>query len=391
MSKRLTAVAVQNAKPGMSRREISDGGSGLYLIVQPSGHKSYATRTRVNGETIKITHGDVVAVSLAQARVLNADAIKEAHQGNDPAKAKRIAKQERFIAAANTFGAVAMLYLDRKAKSKMRSIDQLRYRLTRLTLPLIGDKPIAELKRSQIMAALDHVENHHGLYSADLCLSDISCVLKFHALRDDEYRLPLVPGMKRVNAKESARERILTDEEIRKVWNTDNAFVRFLLLTAARRNEAAGMRWDELDGADWTLPAARNKTKVDLVRPLSKAAMAVLPKKREGEFVFGNPPDRPLRSYSLLKVHLDKASGVTGWRLHDLRRTARSLMSRAGIPSDHAERCLGHVIPGIRAIYDRHQFHAEKARAFEALARQLALITNPPAKGSNVWHLKRRA
>jgi len=332
MSKRLTAVAVQNAKPGMSRREISDGGSGLYLIVQPSGHKSYATRTRVNGETIKITHGDVVAVSLAQARVLNADAIKEAHQGNDPAKAKRIAKQERFIAAANTFGAVA-----------------------------------------------------------DLCLSDISCVLKFHALRDDEYRLPLVPGMKRVNAKESARERILTDEEIRKVWNTDNAFVRFLLLTAARRNEAAGMRWDELDGADWTLPAARNKTKVDLVRPLSKAAMAVLPKKREGEFVFGNPPDRPLRSYSLLKVHLDKASGVTGWRLHDLRRTARSLMSRAGIPSDHAERCLGHVIPGIRAIYDRHQFHAEKARAFEALARQLALITNPPAKGSNVWHLKRRA
>src|SRR6516164_10682793 len=325
MSKRLTAVAVQNAKPGMSRREISDGGSGLYLIVQPSGHKSYATRTRVNGETIKITHGDVVAVSLAQARVLNADAIKEAHQGNDPAKAKRIAKQERFIAAANTFAAVAELYLDRKAKAKMRSIDQLRYRLSRLVFPQIGDKPIADLKRSQIMAALDHVEHHHGPFSADLCLSDISCVLKFHALRDDEYRLPLVPGMKRVSAKDRARDRVLTDAEIKAVWDTGNKFAQFLLLTTARRTEAAGMKFDELDGNVWTLPAARNKTGVDLIRPLSKAAMAVLPK-REGEFVFGNPPDRPLQSFSLLKKNLDKASGVTGWRLHDLRRTARSLM-----------------------------------------------------------------
>jgi integrase len=244
------------------------------------------------------------------------------------------------------------------------------------------------LKRSQIMAALDHVEHHHGPFSADLCLSDISCVLKFHALRDDEYRLPLVPGMKRVNAKESARDRILTDDEIRAVWSTGNAFVRFLLLTAARRNEAAGMRWDELDGNDWTLPAARNKTKVDLVRPLSKAAMAVLPK-REGDYVFGNPPDRPLRSYSLLKVRLDKASGVTGWRLHDLRRSARSLMSRAGVNTDHAERCLGHVIGGVRGVYDRHEFHAEKARALEALAHQITLIIDPP-KG-NVRQLKRRA
>jgi hypothetical protein len=68
---------------------------------------------------------------------------------------------------------------------------------------------------------------------------------------------------------------------------------------------------------------------------------------------------------------------VTGWTLHDLRRTARSLMSRAGILSDHAERCLGHVIGGVRGVYDRHEFHAEKKRAYEALAAQIERIVNP--------------
>jgi integrase len=86
---------------------------------------------------------------------------------------------------------------------------------------------------------------------------------------------------------------------------------------------------------------------------------------------------------------IDKASGVTGWRLHDARRTARSLMSRAGVNSDHAERCLGHVIGGVRGIYDRHEYQAEKAHALEMLAHQVALIVDPP-KG-NIRQLKRRA
>jgi hypothetical protein len=81
----------------------------------------------------------------------------------------------------------------------------------------------------------------------------------------------------------------------------------------------------------------------------------------------------------LAATPLDKASGVKGWTLHDLRRTARSLMSRAGISSDHAERCLGHVIGGVRGVYDRHEFHAEKRHAFEALAALIERIVNPKA------------
>src|SRR5262249_4052319 len=141
-------------------------------------------------------------------------------------------------------------------------------------------------------------------------------------------------------------------------------YVQFLLLTAARRNEAAHMRWSEVVGSDWTLPAHRNKTKVDLVRPLSAAAQAVLAKVgklriADGEYVFSATGNR-LGGLSRRKAEVDNFSGVTGWTLHDLRRTARSLMSRAGVTSDHAEQCLGHVIPGVRGTYDRHSYHKEK-------------------------------
>src|SRR5262249_53065990 len=86
----------------------------------------------------------------------------------------------------------------------------------------------------------------------------------------------------------------------------------------------------------------------------------------------------PIVQFSIPKARLDGASGVTGWRLHDLRRTARSLLSRAGVSSDVAERCIGHALPGIRATYDRYRYIEEMAHAFERLAAQIETIVNPP-------------
>jgi integrase len=88
------------------------------------------------------------------------------------------------------------------------------------------------------------------------------------------------------------------------------------------------------------------------------------------------------------KSKLDAASGVTDWTLHDLRRTARSLMSRAGVPSDHAERCLGHVIGGVRGTYDRHEYHSEKEQAYEALAGIIERIVSGTQAG--VVQLRKR-
>ena len=153
------------------------------------------------------------------------------------------------------------------------------------------------------------------------------------------------------------------------------ALVRFLLLSGARRSEAAEMKWSELADGVWTLPAARNKTNVELVRPLSQAALALIAElPRVGEFVFSRNGRGAMGGIADLKYRLDQASGVSGYTIHDLRRTSRSLMSRAGVSSDHAERCLGHLLPGIRATYDRHSFIPEMKIAYEQLASLVAEI-----------------
>jgi integrase len=108
-------------------------------------------------------------------------------------------------------------------------------------------------------------------------------------------------------------------------------------------------------------------------------ALAQLGTPSAGPFVFSTDNGAtPLSGFSKLKAAFDKATpGLAPWTLHDLRRTARSLMSRAGVPSDHAERVLGHVIGGIRATYDRHDFAAEKAAALRQLADLVTSIVAP--------------
>jgi integrase len=139
------------------------------------------------------------------------------------------------------------------------------------------------------------------------------------------------------------------------------------------------MTRSEITGGDWTIPAARYKTGIDHLIPLSKAALAALLESK-GELIFTADGAAPFGNLSKHKRSLDEASKTSGWTLHDLRRTSRSLMSRAGINADHAERCLGHVVPGIRGVYDRHEYHREKKLAFEALASLIARIVEGKAE-----------
>src|SRR5262249_32277838 len=115
-----------------------------------------------------------------------------------------------------------------------------------------------------------------------------------------------------------------------------------------------------------------------VARPLSGAAQNVIGSLQKlGRYVFTYDGTTSIANLSNPKALLDEACGVKDWTLHDLRRTARSLLSRAGIASDIAERCLGHVMPGVRGVYDRHEYHEEKKLAFEALATQIARIVDP--------------
>jgi integrase len=203
-------------------------------------------------------------------------------------------------------------------------------------------------------------------------------VMNWHASRDDDFRSPIVRGMAKPKSK--ARDRILTDDEIRAVWSGPQSvfgrYVRFLLLTAVRRTEAARMTRAEIVGGVWTIPAHRMKGGVEHVVPLSAMVLDMLP--LTTAFVFSVDGVRPIGGFSRLKREFDEAVPTPHWTLHDLRRTARSLMSRAGVSADVAERCLAHVIGGVRGVYDRHAYVEEKRQAFEALAALVEEILGKP-------------
>jgi integrase len=235
---------------------------------------------------------------------------------------------------------------------------------------------------------------------AQATLAVLSRVFTWHASRDDDFLTPIRRGMRRTRMSEYARERMLSDDELRAVWRAAEAtegfygyLVRFILLTATRRNEAAGMVRAELSGDDWIIPGARMKGGKEHVVPLSRAAKAIIDEMPNiGSYLFSADGRRHVRNLDPYKARLDKASGVTGWRLHDLRRTSRSLMSRATVPAtarslmgggkvppDIAERCLAHKIGGVRGVYDRFAYRDEKADAFDALAALVDRIVNPTA------------
>jgi hypothetical protein len=350
------------------------------LIVYRSGKKGYCIQYR-HGRTSRRKAIDGV-LSLDQARKRARRLLGEVAHGRDPVGEER----KQRDAEKSTLRAVAEQFIQRDGKN-LRTLDAWRKNLERAVFPVLGSRPITDIKRSDIVKLLDRLEDERGEASAHRSLAILRRILRWHATRDDHFNSPIVAGMGRYRPTENARSRILTDDETRAIWAAANAmdgpfgaFVKFLLLTSARRNEAACMVWSELAGTDWVLPASRNKTKQDLCRPLSRAARAVLaslPRFASAPHVFTISGRTPLRNFGKPKARLDQMSGTTGWTLHDLRRTARSLLSRAGIHPDISERCLGHAIGGVRGVYDRHDFREQMAHAFEALAAQIERIVNP--------------
>jgi integrase len=354
--------------------------SGFGLMVTAAGSRSYVVQYRSGRSSRRLTIDGVL--SLDEARKQAKMTLGAVAKGGDPLAERRA----ELAAGADTLQSITEEYLARESK-RLRSHAQRRSVLVRLVFPKLGARPIADIKRSEIVRLLDHVEDTAGPVQAHVVLAYLRRVFNWHASRSDDFRSPIIKGMARHKAND--RERILTDDELRAVWQAAEAstgpwgaFIRFLLLTATRRNETARMVWTEVVGTDWTIPAGRYKTNTDVTLPLSQAArgvLAAIPRFQNCPYVFTNDGRSPISGFSKSKKAFDQVCGVKGWTLHDLRRTARSLMSRVGIDPDHAERCLGHKIKGVRGTYDRHAYQAEMLRAFEALAQQIDRIVNPAA------------
>ena len=224
--------------------------------------------------------------SLAEARKQAQEWRDKINKGADP--------QGRAAADGDTFAEVAKAFLRIEGR-RLRSAGQYQRLLDRLVMPVIGEHPVGAIKRSMITAMLDSVIETNGEATAKLVLAVVRRVLSWHAARSDDFTSPIVRGMGPKTNGDGSRERILSDDELRRIWAASGryepfgAYVRFTLLTACRRMEAAAMPWAEVEGDLWIVPGRRYKTKREHVVPLSSAAvdaLASLPRIGPGKYVF---------------------------------------------------------------------------------------------------------
>ena len=302
--------------------------------------------------------------------------------------------REAMKPKAGSFNEVAENWYARHA-SKLRSRSELRRHLDTIILPAFGDLPFAEVRRGEVIDLLDKIEAERGANQADALLATIRAITNWFAARDENYSSPIVKRMRRGSP--IARERILDDDEIRAVWQTAGKIagsfgpiVRLCLLTAQRKAKVAQMKWADVDfdSGIWTIATEpREKGNPGSLR-LSQAALdliAAKPALADNPYVFASGRSRNKKhghfnAWSQGKRQLDQLAPMPPWIIHDLRRTARSLLSRIGVNRDIAERVMGHVIAGVEGVYDRHRYQPEMADALRRLAAEIARILEPGAK-----------
>ena len=398
---KLTAAAVERIKPSPDgRTEYFDSLTpGFALRVSPKGAKSWIKFYRIGGKLRRLTIGRYPALSLADARKEAGKTVDQVDQGIDPAQEKKIRKRE-LLENPRTFEEVADLFIERYAKKEKRSWKNDELHLKKIICPLWGHRPIETIKKSDVVAMLDHVEDERGVYAANRTLASVRKMMNWamveRALLEAN---PIGPGMARKG--EKARDRVLTDDELKNLWEAATEigwpfgnYFKVLILTGQRRNEVSELLWQELDlnAREWTLPVERAKNRLETIIPLSDMALDVFKNtQRLNEFVFSTgqvarrkdvdkTKARPISGFSKFKIKLEKKSGVTGWVFQDLRRTVRTNLSKIGIPPHVAERVLAHKQQGIGPVYDKFEYLDEKREALSAWARHIGLSLDPDTR-----------
>jgi integrase len=389
---KLTAKTVETIKPTAIRQEIPDALlPGLYLIVQPSGARSWAVRYRHHGKPRKYTLGSYPIVDLKAARELGTKALRAAAEGRDPTNEKR---QERATVLKDV---VAQFLAKHGQRCRPRTLKEYERLLGRFVLVPWGNRPIGSITRAEVRAVLDKIIANGTPILANRAHGAIGTLFGWAAEQEIIAVSPVI-GLK-APAVEKSRDRILSDDELRSVWRAAEqigppygALLRLLILTGARRGEIAGLTWDEIDLKKQLIILPRDRVKNNRSHeiPLSPQAAAVieaLPRINE-RYLFSPLGSHPINGFARYKERFDRVCAVRGWTLHDLRRSAASGLARLGVNLPVIEKVLNHTsssFAGVVGIYQRHDFAGEKRKALELWgAHVAAIVSDKPAKAKVV-------
>ena len=422
----LTRKEIQNIVRGKGvkgqRFEFSTNEKGLNIVIQKGGSLSWTTRYQLDGINRNVTLG---SVDLKVRKDHTSKPVIGGHLSPDEAETlwrqlRNEVKAGKDIAPRRNdpslvdqgFAVQARLYVEsvlRKEKSNRTWREQastLGWRFSTEGEPTLIDHGLAEkwqgkrvgdITKKQIIAEIDRARykgipgrdsrGEDSLSRAYDLFTQLNGLFKWLAGRDVIDLNPMVSVLR--PALYQSRDRVLEDDELQSVWEATysinpvmGAFVRFLAITGQRRNEVAEMKWTEIKGTTWTIPASRSKNgKATDVHLPPFALQQLRGLKRVGTFVFSTDGERHFSGFSKLKIRLDELSGVTDWRLHDLRRTFATGLQKLGTPLQVTEAALNHISgskKGVAAIYLRHDYKDEKAAAVTAWADYVQNLVGEP-------------
>lgn len=400
---KFTAAAIERLKPpATGQTDYFDAAyPALAMRVTANGVRSWVYFGRVHGKIKRATLGRFPDLSLAKARQKAGETADAMRQGVDPAAAKRAARS----APKDHFEAVADEWLKRDQAAN-RSYGEVKRTIDRDVKPAWKGRPVSSIGRRDVLELIDKIADRGAETLAR----------RVHAYLHRMFRWCVGRGIVEANPvadlpKPGAivkRDRVLTDDELRKVWNAADTIgwpfgraAQLLILTAARRDEITRLQWSEIEGDRIELKGERTKNGEPHSIPLSPQARAIIdsaPRIADCPFVFSTTGTTPVSGWSKAKDLMDdkiaEAAGgnrLDPWRLHDLRRTAATGMQRLGIGLQVVEAVLGHIAgsrAGVVGVYQRHTFDAEKRAALDAWALHVAGIVS--GQPSNVIVMRSR-
>jgi len=390
-TKNLTAQFVEKVKTNGKRTDYFDDSlPGFSLRVSEKGVKSWCVSYRFEGKWTRYTFGTFPVIKLAEARQTANDALHDAAHGINPATKKKVERE------ADTFAYVANEYLERHAKAKKRSWEEDERIINTDLLPAFGEMRAKNITRRDVRSLLDK-----KAASAPIMANRMRALLRkifnwaITAEIVDINPVYLVPAP----GKERQRERVLTEDEIKRIWKAIDsdvadaddshrrekalsaAIMKLRLITAQRGSEVMGMEWSEIDGNWWTISGEKTKNGLTHRVPLTSPALKIMSEIRsaygESRFVFQSPK-RPKQHISNPQKALERIQKATGIDFvgHDLRRTVASHMTSMGIPRLTVKKILNHVEREVTAVYDRHSYDPEKREALEAWAKRLQILVS---------------
>jgi integrase len=384
---RLTKSAIDALPTSKSDVVYWDAGyPGFGVKVTPKGRKAFIVLYRTGGagsRLRKYTIGPHGRVTFHQARVAAQKVFAAKLDGRDLAAEKRAARQS--IVADRVEDLLEAFIAQRLSQN--RSGGEVARLLRREIGKTWAGKSIHEINKRDVVEVVMAIEQRGAPVAANKALKSVKTFLRWCVGRAvlDQSPAEGVP----LPAKEVARDRVLDDEELahvilaaRKIGGPYGGIVELLALTGQRREEVARLQWEELELVRriWTLPKSRTKNAKAHVVHLSDQSLAVLKRAdQRGPYVFSLLGAKPFQEFSRAKRRLDQLSGVTAWRLHDLRRTCVSGMARLGIAPHVADKILNHqagTISGVAAVYQRHEFLAERQDALERWGAHVARIVS---------------